>query len=157
MRGFFAIGVYRPKASVNIGTLWRSANIFGAAFVFSVAERYKRQPTDTLETWRHIPLMHFESVEDLWEHLPHDAILTGVELDRNASPLKSYIHPERAVYLLGAEDDGLPDDVMRRCMNLVRLPGQRSLNVAVAGSIVMFDRLHQREAVGAYAMEVTET
>ena len=34
-RGFYAIGVYKPKKEVNIGTLWRTANILGASLIFT--------------------------------------------------------------------------------------------------------------------------
>ncbi|MFK5282415.1 TrmH family RNA methyltransferase, partial [Lacticaseibacillus paracasei] len=46
-------------------------------------------------------------------------------------------------YLLGAEDHGLPDVVIQRCHRLVSLESVRtpSFNVAVAGSLVMYDRL----------------
>jgi len=27
---------YKNKTSLNIGTLWRSANIFGASFIFAI-------------------------------------------------------------------------------------------------------------------------
>lgn len=34
-RGYFGIGVYHSKNADNIGTLWRSAAIFGADFIFT--------------------------------------------------------------------------------------------------------------------------
>src|SRR5690606_34424192 len=64
-KGFYAIGVYRPKTEVDIGTLWRTANILGASLIFTVGVRYKRQSSDVLNTPKHIPLIHFEDVEDL--------------------------------------------------------------------------------------------
>lgn len=58
-RGYFGIGVYHPKNVINIGTLWRSANCFGADFLFTIGHRYKHQGSDTLKTYRHIPLYLF--------------------------------------------------------------------------------------------------
>ncbi len=49
-------------------------------------------------------------------------------------------HPERCVYLLGAEDIGLSKDAIDKCHKLVQLPGDYCMNVAVAGSIMMYDR-----------------
>jgi tRNA C32,U32 (ribose-2'-O)-methylase TrmJ len=48
----------------------------------------------------------------------------------------------RALYLLGAEDRGLPPAVLRQCHQVVRIPCpvDRPLNVAVAGSVVIHDR-----------------
>ncbi|HRH68887.1 MAG TPA: RNA methyltransferase [Flavobacteriales bacterium] len=144
MSGFFAIGVHNPKTEANVGTLWRTANIFGAAFIFTVGRRYRKQASDTLKTPRHIPLFHFANVRDLVDHLPQACRLIGVELDATARMSHQYAHPQTGCYLLGAEDNGLPLTVVERCHSLIRLPGERSLNVAVAGSMVIYDRWQQR-------------
>lgn len=144
MRGFYAIGAESPKTSVNIGTLWRSANIFGAACIFTIGRRYHRQSSDTLNTPRHVPLWHFDSVDELVRAMPEGAPLVGVELTDTAIPIGTFVHPQRAVYLLGAEDNGLSKASLSRCHHVVRLPGESSLNVAVAGSIVAYDRLRSR-------------
>lgn len=142
-RGFFAIGIWHPKTEVNVGTLWRTAHIFGAAFVFTVGRRYKRQASDTLNTPNHVPLMHFKDIEDLAEHLPHSCRLIGVELTERATPSHVFNHDQRACYLLGAEDNGLSPAVLESCHDVLKLPGRSSLNVAVAGSLVVYDRWRQ--------------
>ena len=141
-RGFFGIGIWHAKHEVNIGTLWRSATLYDAAFVFTVGARYRRESGDTCKTPLHIPLYHYADVDDLVEHLPYSCPLIGVELDPRAKPLTGYLHPQRAVYLLGAEDHGLPPAVVDRCHDLVVIPTVRgfSHNVAVAGSLVLHDR-----------------
>ena len=53
-RGYFGIGVFHGKNEQNIGTLWRSANIMGADFIFTIGKRYSRQCTDTMKTPRHM-------------------------------------------------------------------------------------------------------
>ena len=57
-------------------------------------------------------------------------------------PLHEFQHPERAVYILGAEDAGLPASVVRACAHCVSLEGVRasSYNVAVAATLIMYDR-----------------
>jgi tRNA G18 (ribose-2'-O)-methylase SpoU len=145
-RGFFAIGVSHPKTRLNIGTLWRSANLFGAAFVFTVGRRYREQSSDTLKTPRHVPLLHFDNLDDLREHLPWSAPLVGVELTDDATPIQRFRHEQRAVYLLGAEDHGLTPNELAQCHRRIVLPGRFSLNVSVAGSLVLFHRWQQREA-----------
>lgn len=141
-RGFFAVGVYHPKTEANIGTLLRTAYLYDAAFVFTVGRRYRPQASDTPKTPRQIPLFHFDTIDDLHGHLPHGAPLVGVELDPRATQLHEYEHPQAAVYLLGAEDSGLPQHVIDRCHDLVVLSSvqPQSMNVATAGSIVIYDR-----------------
>jgi tRNA G18 (ribose-2'-O)-methylase SpoU len=141
-RGYFAVGIYGGKTPENTGCLWRSAQSLGAAFVFTVGCRYLRyQRTDTTKAALHVPLFHFPTLDDLIAHAPAQADLVGVELTDDATPIKAFTHPERAIYLLGAEDHGLSQEAMSRCRRLVVLPGRYCLNVAVAGSLVMFDRV----------------
>lgn len=141
MNGFFAIGVEHTKTEHNVGTLWRTASILGAAFCFTVGRRYKPQASDTRATWKHCPIFHFATIDDLFQHLPRATPLVGVEMDKRAQPLAETTHEDRAVYLLGAEDHGLSRVAASRCHRLVVLPGEASLNVAVAGSIVIYDRV----------------
>lgn len=143
-RGFFEIGIFHGKAAVNLGTLWRSAYQLGAAGIFTIGRRYKMQSSDTCKSWRHIPLRQYDTIDELIAALPHSCPLIGIEMGGHS--LSEFTHPERACYLLGAEDHGLPDAIIQRCHQLVSLEAARtpSFNVAVAGSIVMYDRLIKR-------------
>lgn len=147
-RGFYAVGIYGNKTPANLGTLWRTATLYDASFVFTVGKRYTHQACDTTKTPRHIPLFHFTDVDDLIEHLPWSCPLVGVELDRRARDLTDFTHPETACYLLGAEDNGLPAAVLTRCPWLVQIESAQpwSMNVAVAGSLVLYDRHVKRLA-----------
>lgn len=143
IRGYFGIGIFHGKNKQNIGTLWRSANILGADFIFTIGKRYEKQCTDTMNTPRHIPLFNYLTYEDFMEHIPYNCPIVAIELDENSVPIKDYKHPERCVYLLGAEDHGIPKDILGKCRDIVQLPGDRCMNVSVAGSIVMFDRVNK--------------
>jgi len=139
-RGFFGVGVYNGKNAANIGTLWRSAAILGASFIFTIGQRYQDQCTDTMKTYRHIPLYHYKDERDFFEHIPRDCPVVAVELADNSLPLERYCHRERCIYLLGAEDKGIPESVLKQCAETVQIIGDYCYNVAVAGSIVMYDR-----------------
>lgn len=140
-RGYFGVGIENTKTHQNVGSLWRTADLMGAAFMFTIGKRYQRQASDTMKSHRHIPLFAFADLDDLWAHIPLSCPVVGVELDERAHMLGEYTHPERAIYLLGAEDHGLTKRALDRCHDLVQLPGRASMNVSVAGSIVLYDRL----------------
>ena len=144
MRGFFEIGIYHIKREVNLGTLWRSAYQLGASGIFTINMRYKRQASDTTAAFNHIPLRHFPDFEAFNDNRPYGAMLIGIEM--GGTKLNDFIHPERAIYLLGAEDHGLPQASLDKCQQVVSIEALRmeSYNVAVAGSIVMWHRLVQR-------------
>ena len=42
--GYFGIGVMGLKYDDNYGTLLRTAQVFGADFIFIIGRRYKKQP-----------------------------------------------------------------------------------------------------------------
>lgn len=149
--GFFGIGVYRLKTDANHGTLWRSAFQFGADFIFTIGARFNKKTsrsTDTAKCWTKVPCFQYKDIDAFTASSPYAAQLIGIEIDPRAEPLHDFVHPARAVYVLGAEDTGLPYHLKRACTRIVRIPTdpQRSAscNVAVSGSIVMFDRLCKR-------------
>jgi len=129
------------KTSMNYGSLFRTAQVFGADFIFLIGCRFKEQATDTMKSSRHMPLYVYKDFKDFNEHRPFNCKLIGIELTESATPIKDFKHPKQACYLLGAEDTGLTKEAIAGCQEIIILPGERSLNVAVAGSIVLFDRL----------------
>lgn len=140
-RGYFEIGIYHTKTEMNVGTLLRSAHQLGAAGIFTIGRRYKQMASDTTHAARHIPVRHYETFDEFKVNRPVGATLIGVEM--GGIPLSSFAHPESCVYLLGAEDHGLPPEVVAYCNRIVSLEsvGPLSYNVAVAGSIVMCHRM----------------
>lgn len=143
-RGFFGIGIECAATSRNIGTIWRSAQVLGADFMFIIGKRYETMKTDTMKSWRHIPLFEYPDLAHFVATIPKDTTIVGVELDERSQPLMSYKHPQRAIYLMGSEDRGLSKEALDACHEVVQIPGKFSLNVSVAASIVLYDRMLKR-------------
>jgi len=139
-RGFCAIGIERGKTHANVGTLWRSAVCLGADFIFVIGPRYPRQASDTVASWRHVPMFEYADLSDFLTHRPLDVPLVGVELTEGARPLETFVHPERALYLLGPEDGNLSKRAQDACQHVVQFESAYCLNVAAAGSVVLYDR-----------------
>ncbi|WP_144669651.1 RNA methyltransferase [Dokdonia sp. Hel_I_53] len=141
---FFGIGIQNGKTPENLGVLWRSAQNLGASFIFTIGKRYAKQASDTHNAVHSMPYYHYDNFQDFKTHLPKGVRIVGVELDENAASLETFEHPRRCVYLLGAEDHGLSKDAIKESHFLVQFSSTFSLNVAVAGSIVMYDRTRQK-------------
>lgn len=137
---FFGIGIQNGKTPENLGVLWRSAQNLGASFIFTIGNRYAKQACDTHNAVKSMPYFHYSNFEEFYNHLPKGARLVGVELTEASEPLENFHHPRRCVYLLGAEDHGLSKMAIEKSHHLVKFKSELSLNVAVAGSIVMYDR-----------------
>ena len=143
-RGYYGIGIFNGKTTANLGLLWRTAANMGADFIFTIGKRYKKQCSDTTKAWRHIPLYAYDTFEDFAKNIPYDCRLVAVELDDSARDLRNYAHSERCIYLLGAEDSGIPQKILKRCQDIVCVDSDGCMNVAVTGSIVMYDRHSKR-------------
>lgn len=139
--GYFEIGIYRPKHWENVGTLWRSAWQLGAAGIFTIGVKPKRQITDVLRVDKRIPLRCYEDFDAFLAARPQGAQLVGVEM--GGEKLGTFVHPVRGLYLLGSEVDGLPREVLAKCQRVVEIESVNyaSFNVAVSGSLVMYHRL----------------
>lgn len=141
MQNYFGIGIYENKTPYNLGTLWRTADIMGAAFIFTIGLRYKHHPADVTHAYKSIPLFRYNTIDVFLNARPYDCQLVGIEMTSKSQKLKDFSHPNRAIYLLGSEDNGIPNVLLKECQHIVQLPGERSMNVSVAGSIVMYDRV----------------
>lgn len=144
MRGYCGIGIYNCKHEVNLGTLWRSAQSFGADFLYTIGCKYKYQKSDISRASRHIPLFEYNDFDTFYNLIPRGAVLVGVENNSfhpNRHELVNYEHPQQVVYLLGHEIFGIPTECLRHCHQLVYIPGEVTLNVATAGSLILYDRI----------------
>ena len=141
MRGYFGIGIVGASKSMNVGSLFRTAHAFGASFVFTVGATYVRRAgrgADTSNAPDQVPFYEFPDGESLI--LPQGTELVGVEIVDEATELPSFRHPRQAAYVLGAERVSLPSALLARCDHMVRIPTRFSINVALAGAIIMYDR-----------------
>jgi tRNA(Leu) C34 or U34 (ribose-2'-O)-methylase TrmL len=142
--GFFGVGVYNSKSVDNVGTMWRSAYMLGASFIFTIGQRNAwEKACDTYKAWRHVPAYRYDDWAGFCAAAPYSATWVAVEM--GGTPLHAFEHPERAVYVLGAEDAGLPAAVVRACHRCVSLDGVRasSYNVATAATLIMYDRMRK--------------
>jgi tRNA (guanosine-2'-O-)-methyltransferase len=92
-----------------------------------------------------MPVFSYTDFQDFNAHRPFDCKLVGIELTDEAIEVSEYKHPKRAVYLLGAEDNGLSRECIDNLQDIIKLHGTRSMNVSVAGSIVLYDRYRKQE------------
>lgn len=143
-RGYFAIGAERMSKSLNLGNLMRSAHAFGAAFTFTIGATYSALEAiaDTSRGSQHLPHYDWQTLDEM--ALPRGCRLVGVELIDGAIDLPRFLHPQRAAYVLGPERGSLSSELLARCDVVVKIPARFCVNVAMAGAIVMYDRLLSR-------------
>lgn len=127
--------------ALNLGNLMRSAHGFGASFTFTIGATYRalEARADTSKGQLHLPHYNWANLAEM--QLPQGCALVGVELIDEAIDLPSFRHPLRAAYVLGPEMGSLSPPLLARCEHVVKIPTKFCVNVAMAGAIVMYDRV----------------
>lgn len=121
----------------NVGTLIRTADALGPAFV--ALSPGCADPTSpkalraSMGAVFRVPTGSFDDAPRPWIGL----------VPRGGSPLAETDLGERGTFVLGAEREGLPEDVAASCDLLASIPlaeDAESLNVAAAGAIALYER-----------------
>lgn len=135
------LALWRVADPGNLGTLLRTADALGPAFVAlspgcADPTGPKAVRASAGAVFR-VPLAAFEEgPATRFALVPHDGV-----------PLPELDLPDRVTFVLGAEREGLPEDVLAACESRATIPqaGQaESLNVAVAGAIALYEWRRRR-------------
>ncbi|HKI92758.1 MAG TPA: RNA methyltransferase [Gaiellaceae bacterium] len=119
----------------NVGTLLRSADAFGAGVALSPGCADPTSPKAlraSMGAIFRVPLAEFEEPAGLRVAL----------VPRGGMPLSELDAAGEVVLVLGAEREGLPDEVLARCAERASIPQAAeadSLNVAMAGTVVLYE------------------
>jgi TrmH family RNA methyltransferase len=124
------LALWRVADPGNVGTLIRTADAFGAAVSLSDG---CADPTS--------PKALRASAGSIWRvTLVEDAVGRRVALvAHGGTPLGALDLTGPTTFLLGAERDGLPDEVPRDAEAWIPIEQAESLNVAVAGAIALYE------------------
>jgi TrmH family RNA methyltransferase len=119
----------------NVGTLLRTADAFGASVALSAGCADLTNPRvvrASMGAIFRVPTARFDDAPRPWIALAA----------HGGTPLDELELAESASFVLGAEREGLPDDVLQRCEDVVTIPlpgDAESLNVAMAGTVALYE------------------
>ncbi|GII89083.1 RNA methyltransferase [Sphaerisporangium siamense] len=132
-----------PLHGVNLGTLLRTCDAVGACLAVPRLP-WVREALDRGNTLRHSSCVHWvrDPLDWLATRREDGASVLGVELAENAIRLADLPMARRpTVAVLGHERDGIPPEALDLLDGVVEIPmigAGDSLNVAVAGSLVLY-------------------
>ena len=130
-----ALALWHVADAGNVGTLLRSADAFGASVALSPGCADLTNPRvvrASMGALFRVPTARFDDAPRPWIALAA----------HGGTPLDSVALGEPASFVLGAEREGLPDDVLQRCEEIatIQLAGDaESLNVAMAGTVALYE------------------
>ena len=129
----------------NIGNMLRLADNVGAEDVFILGSGFQLRMSSIRKTaglsFNKVRLT-FISPEDFFDMLNPDAKLVAIETSEDSTNIFTTELPEKIVFLLGNERNGLPDEILQKCALKVHIPmtGKcKSMNVSHALSVALFE------------------
>lgn len=133
--------IYNVSKKLNIGMIVRTAVAFAATQIIVVGGR-KVNTLGNQQTNRYISWKHFDRWNECLAWIRADRWkLIGVEIGARAVNVATRPFSDRTIFILGNEGQGLSQETMDACDQLVYIPqygrGTASLNVATAASIVL--------------------
>lgn len=147
-----ALAAWNITKEHNVGSLVRTAHAAAVTELLLVGEReWNVEAARTAELYTEI--IHLPDSDAFRDHLEkRQWELVVVELDERAVNLFDARYPERPCFLLGAELEGVPEQLIEAASLLVQIPQWGlvpSLNLAIAGSIVLYDYLGKLHGCGS--------
>jgi RNA methyltransferase, TrmH family len=130
------LALWRVRDPGNVGTLLRAADAFGAALALStgcadpLAPKALRASVGAIFR---VPLVPFDDAPGLRVAL----------VAHGGTPLPELELDGPTVFVLGAEREGLPEEIVAQSNYVATIPtsgAAESLNVAVAGAIALYER-----------------
>lgn len=145
-RHSFHIAIENWTHDLNIGTVVRNANAFGAAAVHIVGRRrWNRRGAMVTDRYQH--LLHHPTIDDLVIWAAGEATdLVGIDNLPGAVPIETTSLPVRCVLLFGQEGPGLSPAAHAGCSlvcSITQYGSTRSINAGVASGIAMYTWLRQ--------------
>lgn len=123
----------------------RSAGNFSVSSVYYTGKRYPR----ALMRNPGLPDMHRKvgqatsliEVVSILDAIAAGTKLVCVEFAENAIALPEFQHPQKALYVFGPEDGSMTQDIIDSADAVVYIPTTRSMNLAAAVNVVLYDRM----------------
>lgn len=149
----FAVAAWEISKEHNVGTLVRTAHAAAAAEVILLGDReWNVAAARTADLYTAVVQLDAD-VDAFRAHLDRRGWnLVAVELATSSVNLFDAVYPDRPCFLLGAELGGVPQELLDDATAIVQIPQWGlvpCLNLAVAGSIVVYDHLAKQARAGA--------
>ena len=138
----FHVAIENWQHDMNIGSIVRSANAFGAAEVHIIGKRrWNRRGAMVTDRYQHV--RHHEDVVAFaaWADAAELPILAIDNVDGSV-PVDRADLPERCVLLFGQEGPGLSPEALAAASGVVEITqygSTRSINASAAAAVVMYE------------------
>ncbi len=137
----------------NLGAIIRTAHAAGAAAVVTVGDSVDafagKVTRSSMGSVFHVSIRHAENLDRLCEWAQEQHLAVVAMTVHEGSAHYEVVYPERTLFVVGHETQGLPTELVEAAWRRVTIPmpgGAESLNAAVSASIVLYEFVRQRAA-----------
>lgn len=139
----FAVGLENISGDFNKSTIIRSTNAFLAKETWIIGNK-KWDRRGAVGTYNYIHLKYAPSLDNIYLHQPQIRDMRWVAVDNvpGATPITDYEWRPDSFMIFGEESRGISPMALGMAEDVIYIPqlgSVRSLNVGVAGGIVMYD------------------
>ncbi|MGH8911082.1 MAG: HAD-IA family hydrolase [Acidimicrobiia bacterium] len=142
----FHVAIENWRHDLNIGTVVRTANAFGAAAVHIVGHR-RWNKRGAMVTDRYQHLHHHPTIAQFVDWAAAEGLeMVGIDNLPGSEPIEEARIPEKCVFLFGQEGSGLSAEArvaLGRVLSIAQYGSTRSINAGVAAGIAMHSWIRQ--------------
>ncbi|PPF78260.1 rRNA methyltransferase [Subtercola sp. Z020] len=147
----FHVAIENWQHDMNIGSIVRSANAFGADTVHIIGrKRWNRRGAMVTDRYQHI--VHHETVADFTAWATQDALpIVAIDNVPGSVIIETFAFPERCVLLFGQEGPGLSPEAVGSAQSVVEISqfgSTRSMNASAAAAVAMHAWVLQHVSFG---------
>ena len=136
----FHVAIENWQHDMNIGSIVRSANAFGAESVHIIGRRrWNKRGAMVTDRYQHV-LQHPDVATFVTWARAHDLPIVAIDNVPGSVIIETFALPERCVLLFGQEGPGLSDEAIRAADAVVEISqfgSTRSMNASAAAAVAM--------------------
>lgn len=141
----FSVLLCNIQYDINTGNIVRTANAFSASRILIYGRR-NFDKRGAVGTYIYENMVYVRKDTELPDAIGNDTLI-AVDNTSGSVPIHKFEWPENPCLVFGHESEGISEDVKKLCKMSVAVPQSgsvRSMNVATAAGITMYDLLLRR-------------
>lgn len=147
----FHVAIENWQHDMNIGSIVRSANAFGAAAVHIVGRRrWNKRGAMVTDRYQHV--QHHATIAELLDWAREQELpVIAVDNVPGSVPIETFELPERCILLFGQEGPGLSEEAVAAASAVVEITqfgSTRSINASAAAAVTMHSWVRQHVVLG---------
>lgn len=146
----FHVAIENWQHDMNIGSIVRSANAFGASTVHIIGRRrWNKRGAMVTDRYQHV-LQHPDVATFVTWAREHELPIIAVDNVPGSVPVERFALPERCVLLFGQEGPGLSQEALAAAevtVEITQYGSTRSINASAAAAVVMYAWVMQHAVV----------